>query len=40
MMLAVKMETFYDLYKPEVMQLNETICHIKFISAEIKCQIT
>ena len=39
-MLAVKMETFYDLYKPEVMQLNETICHIKFISAEIKCQIT
>ena len=39
-MLAVKMETFYGLYKPEVMQLKETICHIKFISVEIKCQIT
>ena len=39
-MVTVKMETFYGVYKPEVMQLNETICHIKFTSAGIKCQIT
>ena len=40
LMVTVKMETFYGVYKPEVMQLNETICHIKFTSAGIKCQIT
>lgn len=38
-MLAVKMKTF-GIYKPEVDALNETICHVKFISAGIKCQIT
>lgn len=37
---AVKTETFYGVYKPEVTQLNETICHIKFTSAGIKRQIT
>lgn len=40
LLLAVKTETFYGVYKPEVTQLNETICHIKFTSARIKCQIT
>lgn len=40
LLLAVKMETFYGIYKPEVTQLNETICHIKFTSAGIKRQIT
>lgn len=39
LLLAVKMKTFYGVYKPEVTQLNETICHIKFTSAGIKCQI-
>lgn len=40
LLLAVKTETFYGVYKPEVTQLNETICHIKFTSARIKRQIT
>lgn len=40
LLLAVKTETFYGVYKPEVTQLNETICHIKFTSAGIKRQIT
>lgn len=40
LLLAVKTETFYSVYKPEVTQLNETICHIKFTSARIKRQIT
>lgn len=40
LLLAVKTETFYSVHKPEVTQLNETICHIKFTSAGIKCQIT
>lgn len=40
LLLGVKTETFYGVYKPEVTQLNETICHIKFTSARIKRQIT
>ena len=40
LLLAVKTETFYSVHKPEVTQLNETICHIKFTSAGIKRQIT
>jgi hypothetical protein len=40
LLLAVKTETFYGVHKPEVTQLNETICHIKFTSAGIKHQIT
>lgn len=40
LLLAVRTENFYGVYKPEVTQLNETICHIKFTSARIKRQIT
>lgn len=40
LLLVVKTETFYGVHKPEVTQLSETICHIKFISAGIKRQIT